>query len=78
MYFGDGMKRLSILLLFVLSCESSQDSTDCIDRDNINPEAICYEIYQPVCGCNQQTYSNDCYAQAAGVREYTSGRCNEN
>lgn len=77
MYFGDGMKRLWILFAIVLSCDP-QDSEDCINQENINPETICYEIYQPVCGCNQQTYSNDCYARAAGVTDYTSGRCNEN
>jgi hypothetical protein len=32
-----------------------------------NPAAICADIYQPVCGINGVTYSNACYAFAAGV-----------
>ena len=27
----------------------------------------CPDIYQPVCGCNGITYSNSCYAYAAGI-----------
>lgn len=36
---------------------------------------ICYQLYKPVCGCNGQTYSNDCYAHGAGVSVDHDGAC---
>jgi hypothetical protein len=40
------------------------------------PDA-CAEIYQPVCGCDDQTYSNECEAAAAGVSVAEAGECEE-
>ena len=37
--------------------------------------AICTNDYTPVCGCNNVTYSNACYAQADAVQSYTPGEC---
>jgi hypothetical protein len=35
----------------------------------------CPAIFSPVCGCNNQTYSNDCVRQAAGVSLKYTGAC---
>ncbi|MGB2137105.1 MAG: Kazal-type serine protease inhibitor domain-containing protein [Flavobacteriaceae bacterium] len=33
------------------------------------------EIYQPVCGCDNKTYSNTCFAGINGLKSWTEGAC---
>lgn len=67
-----------IILIVILSCGSCQRAStgaDCIDQSKINPDAICIEVYQPVCGCDNKTYGNECVARNQGVTSWKEGEC---
>ena len=70
------MKNITVLLLAFLfiSCDDEDSSTPCQLSDK-DEDMACIEIYQPVCGCNNQTYSNSCYADRDGVTSWSEGEC---
>ena len=71
------MRILILTLIIFYQCAKDNDSQDCIDKSKIS-NTVCIEIYDPVCGCNNITYSTDCYANANGITYYTKGECKVN
>ncbi len=83
------MKRFvlaEILFLTILftSCDNNnnciltpsvQSGEVCIDSTLINDSIVCIEIYDPVCGCDGNTYANYCIANRSGVISYIGGAC---
>ncbi|MEC8635879.1 MAG: Kazal-type serine protease inhibitor domain-containing protein, partial [Bacteroidota bacterium] len=70
--------RFSILIFLLnlcLACKKEKQDIDCIVLQKIELNKACIEIYQPVCGCDNKTYSNSCYAGINGIVRWTEGAC---
>ena len=68
------MKQLLFIGLFLLSFSTS--FAQCLDTLQFpNPQPPCYPDFIPVCGCDGNTYRNNCYADYATVLQYTDGPC---
>ncbi|MDQ6889627.1 MAG: hypothetical protein M3Z56_05075 [Bacteroidota bacterium] len=71
------MKKIAyIMLLFfagLISCKKDT-AIKCI-QGAVNPNCNCPLVTNYVCGCNNQTYDNSCYAACDGITTYTIGRC---
>lgn len=71
-----------VFLLFSnTSCDDSCESLPnggcgCVDSSKADLNAVCIEVFDPVCGCDGITYSNVCFAQAAGILSWEAGGCN--
>ncbi|MCH7514454.1 MAG: hypothetical protein IH947_11020 [Bacteroidetes bacterium] len=63
------------LLVGGLNACNQDENLDCIDLTKVNRDAVCYALYEPVCGCDGNTYSNSCEAQLAGLISWEEGEC---
>ncbi len=73
------LKLWSLCVPFVclIACKSSEGSGAKEEKCQGAPDLglMCPQIYEPVCGCDGLTYSNDCMAEAAGILRFTQGAC---
>ena len=64
----------------MIDCNKSNLPTDCYDptKDKyINGDAnwACTLQFDPVCGCDQRQYSNECFAVVGGILKWDRGPC---
>ena len=62
---------LSILFSVFISVSCNKDG-ECEEK-TCNDNYI--QLYDPVCGCNNVTYSNSSEAECKGINSYTKGKC---
>ncbi len=53
-------------------CDQPEILGVCVDFAD---PATCPRSWEPICGCNGQTYANDCFRRAAGVSVKHKGEC---
>ena len=72
------MKQLILLLLISISLISKAQTFNqntCQDTTLISNNPCYGTLYQPVCGCDNVTYRNECLAYANGLLNFTQGPC---
>jgi hypothetical protein len=61
------------LMIVISSCNKTGSDNNC--EAIVNQDCICTMEYNPVCGCDDVTYSNQCLAVCSGVEVISQGEC---
>ena len=62
-----------LFLLMLYACPNTEEG--CLAKARQDPTQVCIQLYDPVCGCNNITYSNACIAESWGINQFSQGAC---
>ncbi len=66
-----------LLTLTWIACENN-DETDCYDAEmEQNHPGVCTQDCPGVCGCDGQTYCNECIANSVGISVVSFSPCSD-
>lgn len=68
------MKFFTVGIFLFCACSPSK-TNDRACKEAAKKDCVCTMQYDPVCGCDNVTYSNACMANCEGVQRYTKGAC---
>jgi hypothetical protein len=70
-------KKLAVIFMLLMGSNAAkaQFGFGCIDSFMIQIGRPCFPDFEPLCGCDNVTYRNLCFLQAAGVNFFTDGPC---
>lgn len=60
-----------------LWCDRDAGQCGAPDRPGtcVRVRQLCFQLYRPVCGCNGNTYANECHRIRAKVAKKHDGKC---
>lgn len=66
---------LILFLIFIVACNEKKDDNNPGGIQGGSGDQYCIELYDPVCGEDGQTYSNECFAKTSNVNVKHKGEC---